>query len=311
MIFTLPISPLQKLASPLSDSKMVSMWIKRDDLLHPVIQGSKARKITAILPTVQAQFPGGILTFGGAFSNHLHAVAAAGHTFGIPTYGIIRGSYADLGNPTLRACLDYGMQLNLWPKSTYDALQKNENNTSLREQYPHTYLLPEGGNTAAAVLACQQIGHEIYEQLPEFAWESPVFFCVPAGTGCTAAGMMSGFFAKPPTTLVFPVTAQGVDENSIRALLPAHAQPNFRLVRDYIGGGFARLDAPILDFIRSFKQAEGILLDPIYTGKMMLGVYDLLQKGMFPEYSTVVVLHTGGLQGWDGFNARYDLRIAR
>lgn len=286
------------------------MWIKRDDLLHADIQGSKARKIAAILPTVQARFPGGILTFGGAFSNHLHAVAAAGHAFGIPTFGIIRGSYADLDNPTLRACLHYGMEVTLTPKVEYDSMFTQRGQNDWAEKYPDRFILPEGGNTEAAVLACQEIGHEIYEQLPEYVWEAPVFFCVPAGTGCTAAGMMSGFFEKPPTTLVFPVSTQGVDEQSIRALLPRYAQPDFRMVRDYIGGGFARFDQRVMDFIRDFQQQQKILLDPIYTGKMMFGVYDLLQKGVFPEYSTVVVLHTGGLQGWDGFKTRYGVCVA-
>lgn len=306
MSFSLPVSPLTLISGHPGKARGISLFIKRDDLLHPEIEGSKGRKLAAVLPQIKELYPEGLVTFGGAFSNHLHAVAVAGRIFGIRTLGILRGEYADLQNPTLLACQVNGMELIRWPKAKYDAF-KEQGAPPLEPEFKDRFFLPEGGNTPEAVAACMAIPKEMLHQLPIECAGRPLFICTPAGTGCTAAGIVAGLHAPNAEVLIFPVSSHHFDDATIRALLPkgSGAAPSFRLVHEYTFGGFARLHPPVMDFVRRFYQQTNILPDPIYTGKMLFGVYDKLEKAAFPEESTVVVLHTGGLQGWAGFQQRF------
>jgi 1-aminocyclopropane-1-carboxylate deaminase/D-cysteine desulfhydrase-like pyridoxal-dependent ACC family enzyme len=306
-------SPLQQVAEHPGNARGIRLFVKRDDLLHPQICGSKWRKLAAVLPIVKSAYQGGIVTLGGPFSNHLHAVAAAGQIFEFPTFGIVRGAHANLQNPTLSACRQNGMALFPTSKSDYEAL-KALPATFFSEKFRDSYFLPEGGSTPEAVRACADIPQEIIAQLAaenDAARQTPLYICVPAGTGCTVAGIVAGLAAQNGRTLIFPVENQGVDEESILRLVrtfrdaEADFVQRFDLVRDYVFGGFAKLHPPMMDFTRAFFRQTGILLDPIYTSKMMFGVFDLLAKNHFPPGSTVVALHTGGLQGWEGFRARY------
>lgn len=297
----MPPSPLQLLPEHPGADAGIRLYVKRDELLHPVVQGNKWRKLAPVLPVVEADFPGGIVTFGGPFSNHLQAVAAAGRAFGIATTGIVRGQHADPGNPTLSAARADGMTLRLIAKKDYDAL-KNDPET-LRRDYPGACILPEGGATRQAAENCAAISREIIEQLtlPD---EAPLFICTPAGTGCTAAGVVQGFGERAGQVLVFPVVNHGFDAAQILRFLPENASefvPRFRIIPDYEFGGFAKQHPVLLDFVERFHQTTGILPDPVYTAKMFFGVFDLLSRGFFPPESTVVMLHTGGLQGWAGF----------
>lgn len=306
MPFNLPISPLTPITNHPGTNRGISLFIKRDDLLHPEIQGSKGRKLSALLPMIQQSYPGGIVTFGGAFSNHLHAVATIGRIFGIPTTGLIRGEHIDLQNPTLRYCQENGMTLHGLPKTKYDRFKQLSDQT-LSIEFPNSYLLPEGGNTPQAVAACMAIPIEIAAQLPPEQTGQPLYICTPAGTGCTAAGIVAGLTLSNSRVLIFPVSSHGLDSETISGLLPkdAHVASRFELIYDYTFGGFAKLNPPVMAFTRIFFQQTNILPDPIYTAKMLFGVFDKLAKGDFEAGSSVVVLHTGGLQGWEGFRSRY------
>ncbi len=307
-------APLELVASHPGADAGISLFVKRDDLLHPDVQGNKWRKLAPVLAHVHRTHPAGIITFGGPFSNHLHAVAAAGRLFNIPTVGIVRGEHADLDNPTLRSARQNGMLLLPISKRRYDACKRGENLDVLCN-YPDHFVLPEGGSTAEAVESCAAIAHEILNQLaqhvPPVDSNSPLFICVPAGTGCTAAGIVAGLEAGRGQALVFPVVNRGFDAQTILNLLhqsnlpgvsdPAALEQRFRIVYDYEFGGFAKRYPPVLDFVDIFRAQTGILLDPIYTAKMFFGVFDMLANGAFPPNSTVVAVHTGGLQGWEGF----------
>lgn len=301
----LSISPLQKLDAHPGVGRGISVFVKRDDLLHPDIQGSKARKLMAVLPGVKRAFPAGVVTFGGAFSNHLQAVSVAGRLLGIPTVGLLRGEYVDLQNPTLLACQAQGMRLLQRPKIWFDAV-KNGQNETLAHEFPGYFLLPEGGNTSEAMSACMAISQEIEAQLPPENAQSPLYVCVPAGTGCTAAGVVAGLTSERAETLVFPVSNHGFDRSTLLRLLPESAAGHrFRLVSDYDFGGFAKCHPDVMAFVRAFFGQNRLLPDPIYTAKMFFGTFDMLAKGAFASGSTVVLVHTGGLQGWDGFAQRY------
>ncbi|MFN0215157.1 MAG: 1-aminocyclopropane-1-carboxylate deaminase/D-cysteine desulfhydrase [Saprospiraceae bacterium] len=316
MSISLPISPLVFIPNHPGNQQGISLFIKRDELLHPEIQGSKARKLAVLLPQIKESYPGGLVTFGGAFSNHLHAVAVAGRIFGIPTVGILRGEQADLQNPTLQFCQENGMSLHRIPKAEYDA-RKLSSDPLLGSLFSNCYFLPEGGNTPEALRACAAIPNEIIAQLAaEFPGHSdrPIYFCTPAGTGCTAAGIVAGLEVPNAQTLVFPVSDHGLDKEIVLQLLSKAGfkapdlEKCFHLIHDYTFGGFAKFYPPVMAFVCSFFTANNILLDPIYTAKMLFGVFDMLAKGQFDAYSSVVVLHTGGLQGWQGFRARYGAR---
>ncbi len=318
MYSDLPISPLEAIAEHPGKEAGICLFVKRDDLLHPDIQGNKWRKLAPVLAKIKETHPGGIITFGGPFSNHLQAVAAAGRVFDIPTFGIVRGKHADSNNPTLRAAWHNGMMLFPVSKQEYDAC-KHRGEELISPEFPQYYILPEGGATDLAVESCTAIAREITAQLyqhnPNLQPPTPLYICTPAGTGCTAAGLVDGLKFKTGKVLVFPVVNKDFDSKTILKLLAearlrslaemAELERRFSIIRDYEFGGFAKKHPPVLDFVRSFKEQTGILLDPIYTAKMMFGIFDMLVKGDFLPGSTVVAVHTGGLQGWEGFNERY------
>jgi len=313
MLFNLPFSPLQIIPDHPGNNQGISLFIKRDDLLHPEIQGSKGRKLAALLSDIKQSYPGGLVTFGGAFSNHLHAVAVAGRIFGIPTFGVLRGEHVDLQNPTLRFCQENGMTLRPLAKAQYDACKAQEG-APLRNEFPQCYFLPEGGNTPQALEACAAIPKEISTQLsqehPELSSQM-LYLCTPAGTGCTAAGIVAGLAIPKSQVMVFPVSSHRFDSASVMGLLAKtnlgdpKLKSRFSIIHDYTFGGFAKLHPPVIEFVHEFLEQTNILLDPIYTSKMLFGVFNMLAKGDFAPNSTVVALHTGGLQGWEGFIARY------
>ena len=315
MSLNLPISPLQLIPDHPGKDRGISLFIKRDDLLHPDIQGSKARKLAAILPGIKQSHPGGIVTFGGAFSNHLHAVATAGKVFNIRTVGIVRGEDIDIQNATLRVVSELGMTLIPMPKTRYDAI-KEQAEIFMGDEFSQCYFLPEGGSTAEAVMACAAIPVEILAQLqhdhPELDFK-PLYICAPAGTGCTAAGVVAGLNASSSQVLIFPVSSHDFEESTIlRFLSDTHRSGDgvankFKIVYEYTFGGFAKLHPPVMAFVRSFYQETNILLDPVYTAKMLFGIYQMLDQGAFQPGSTVVMLHTGGIQGWKGFRERYGM----
>ena len=318
MYSDLPISPLEAIAEHPGKAAGISLFVKRDDLLHPYIQGNKWRKLAPVLAKIKETHPGGIITFGGPFSNHLQAVAAAGRVFDIPTFGIVRGKHADLNNPTLRSARHDGMMLFPVSKQEYDAC-KHRGEELIGPEFPQYYILPEGGATDLAVESCTAIAREIAVQLhqhnPHLQPPTPLYICAPAGTGSTAAGLVDGLKFKTGKVLVFPVVNKDFDSKTILKLLAearlrslaemAELERRLSIIRDYEFGGFAKKHPPVLDFVRIFEAQTGILLDPIYTAKMMFGIFDMLAKGDFPPGSTVVAVHTGGLQGWEGFRERY------
>ena len=230
----------------------------------------------------------------------------------------VRGKHADLNNPTLRSARHDGMMLFPVSKQEYDAC-KHRGEELIGPEFPQYYILPEGGATDLAVESCTAIAREIAVQLhqhnPHLQPPTPLYICAPAGTGSTAAGLVDGLKFKTGKVLVFPVVNKDFDSKTILKLLAearlrslaemAELERRLSIIRDYEFGGFAKKHPPVLDFVRIFEAQTGILLDPIYTAKMMFGIFDMLAKGDFPPGSTVVAVHTGGLQGWEGFRERY------
>lgn len=297
-------SPLEEVI--LSGNSRFRLFLKRDDLIHPEIQGNKWRKLLPFLPALSNRHEySGALSFGGPFSNHLHALAAAGKHRNFSTIGIVRGLASNLQNPTLLDARNWGMRLFPVSKRDYEWLKK----AALPEIFQFIgfqpegeyLLLPEGADTPESLLACRGIATEIAQQLPgDAGW--PVYICVPAGTGCTAAGVLAGAKGRAQV-LIFPAAPYGVDEAGIRERLKRAGESeevDFQIIMDKNARKFAQMDDELRAFIQNFHQETGVLPDPVYTSKMMLGIQQLAEQEFFPAGSCVVALLTGGLQGWRG-----------
>ena len=286
---------------PAAERRGVRLLVWRDDLLHPDLPGNKARKLKYNLLAARAQGYSRLLTFGGAYSNHLAAVAAAGRLYGFETVGLVRGEKHLPLNPTLARCQADGMQLRYLDRTTYRRRAEPEFLAAIQQQFGPAYLLPEGGTNALALRGVAEMIGELRQHTDFDA------VAVAAGTGGTLAGLALGLAEAQ-----YPARAVGVaalkDAGFLRAEIDALTQAtvaqtltNYELHLGYHYGGYAKLPPELRAFIQRFEADFGVMLDPIYTGKMLVGVLDLIEKGHFARGSTVVAVHTGGLQAWAGF----------
>lgn len=271
----------------------VSLYIKREDLIDPLVSGNKFRKLKYNLLEAQKQNHDTILTFGGAFSNHVAAVAAAGKAYGFQTIGLIRGEELKAAinqNPTLRFAADCGMRLEFITREKYRLKETVQFISELKSQFRDFYLLPEGGTNALAVKGCEEI---LTASDADFN-----FICCAVGTGGTISGLINSA-KNVQNVLGFPA----LKGNFLREEICKFARnANWELLTDYHFGGYAKIDADLIRFVNRFYAYTGIPLDPVYTGKMIFGVIDLMRKGYFPKGSKVLAIHTGGLQGINGMN---------
>jgi 1-aminocyclopropane-1-carboxylate deaminase len=286
-------TPLQPIEDSLTRQAKVSLYLKRDDLIHPTISGNKWRKLKYILADAWQQGCNTLLTFGGARSNHLYATAAAGALLGFRTIGVVRGEeYQDKDTETLRFCREQGMHIHAISRTRYRQKHATDLLTELISRFDNPYLIPEGGSTPLALPGVRELVSETTGQLSKM----PGFFAVAAGTGSTAAGILS---ASGSRVLAFPALKGGdFLQNEILDLVgDEKAAERLALFADYHFGGYARHTPELLVFIREFEDRHGVPIEQVYTGKMLYGLYDLVRKGYFAPGSTVVAVHTGGLQG--------------
>ena len=235
-----------------------------------------------------------LLTFGGAFSNHILAVSAAGKEYGFDTIGIIRGEELEdkiETNPTLQKAKEFGMVFDFISRQEY----RNKNNPEflkkLKEKFGEFYLIPEGGTNEFAIKGCEEILNEDDKNFD--------FICCAVGTGGTISGIINSS-KDCQKILGFPALKGDFLTEDIRKFAK---KDNWEIVTDYHFGGYAKYDATLIEFINNFYEKYQIPLDPIYTSKMVFGVLDLIEKEYFPPKSKILVIHTGGLQGINGINA--------
>lgn len=278
--------------------KGVRLYIKREDLLHPEVSGNKFRKLKYNLKEAKDLGHTKVLTFGGAFSNHIAATAAAAKLSGLPSVGVIRGE--ELGrdrektlasNSTLNFAASCGMELHFVSREEYR--KKNHPNFAedLHERFGEFFMIPEGGTNKLAVKGCEEI---LTEEDREFD-----FICCPVGTGGTVSGLIN---ASNPSQKVlgFPALKGDFLKAEIKGFVE---KPNWELILNYHFGGYAKVDRQLINFINRFSEKYKIQLDPVYTGKMLFGIFDLVEKDYFPKGSRILAIHTGGLQGISGMNA--------
>lgn len=293
---------LQVLTNQTIEAKGIQLFVKRDDLLHPEVSGNKWRKLKYNLIEARKQNQTTLLTLGGAFSNHIAAVAAAGKIFDFKTIGIIRGEKIGALNPTLAFAEKCGMKQQFIDRKTYRERKEPAFLENLKNKFGDFYFLPEGGTNQLAIKGTAEIVDELQEELPQ----SPDFICVPVGTGGTAAGIILQAAVKFPKAKIvcFPALKGNFLQKEIENILQLQLD-NWHLRIEYHFGGYAKWNSELVDFINKFKTNYNVLLDPLYTGKMFYGIFDLIEKDFFPKESKIIAVHTGGLQGVKGFNERF------
>ena len=281
----------------------INLYIKREDLIHPTVSGNKWRKLKYNMIEAHKMGSSSILTFGGAFSNHIYATAAAGAACGIKTIGVIRGEIIQPLNPTLRQASDWGMKLVSISRQAFSKKTDPKFLSDLESEYGNFYLIPEGGSNTLALKGCAEIA-AITQKFD--------YWCLSCGTGGTLAGLLS-VLEHNEKALGFPALKGGefLEYDIKRLLMNAKIKTTVKweLVHKYHFGGYAKITQELLDFIRDFKAFHSIILDPIYTAKMMFGVIDMIKKGSFPAYSNILAVHTGGLQGITGIEEKYGIKI--
>ena len=271
--------------------------LKPEYRIHPTISGNKYRKLKYNIKAVLDGNFEGVLTFGGAFSNHIAATAAAGKALNISTIGIIRGEeLADEieNNTTLGYAKSCGMGLEFISRTEYRKKDEISFLKTLQNKYPNYYIIPEGGTNSLGVMGCEEI-------LSETDYEFDII-CCSVGTGGTISGLINS--SLPHQKVIgFPALKGAFLKKDIRKFAQ---QSNWDLCHEYHFGGYAKVNLELIQFINKFKQEFELPLDPIYTGKMMFGIFDLIQKGFFSKSTKILAIHTGGLQGIVGMNHYLD-----
>ena len=273
----------------------ISVQIKREDLINPFVSGNKFRKLKYNLLQAKEENQETLLTFGGAFSNHIAAVAFAGKEKGFKTIGIIRGD--ELGrkiaeNPTLSFAQNCGMQLEFISREEYRLKSESSFLENLKAKFGSFYHIPEGGTNALAIKGCQEI---LTEDDAEFD-----YICCSIGTGGTISGIINSVLPHQKV-LGFPALKGDFLKEEIHNFTQ---NENWELITEYHFGGYGKVNEALIGFINQFYIENQIPLDPIYTGKMVFGVIDLIKKNYFPAKSKILLIHTGGIQGIQGMNIK-------
>lgn len=303
--FLLP-SPIQKIEDALIAEKKLTLYIKRDDLIHEHISGNKWRKLKYNLENLKADR---ILTFGGAFSNHIAACAAICHDLNIKSIGLIRGEESENLNATLSLAKDLGMQIEYLSRKEYRKKEDPEFLKSLKKKYGNPLIIPEGGANIQGLKGSA-------EMLDEIDIDFDIILSA-VGTGATIAGMSMAL--KEDQSAIGIVVLKGAEylENEISGLLKstlseesaAKSMKRITLDHQYHFNGYAKINDELVAFMRSFYDRHAIKTDPVYSGKSLFALYDMIQKDKFSPGSTIIYYHCGGLQGIKGMEERYKFKL--
>ena len=275
--------------------KKVSLTIKREDLIHPLISGNKFRKLKYNLIEAKKSGYDTVLTYGGAYSNHIAATAYAGKESGFKTVGVIRGEeLVDKWqeNLTLKLAHENGMQFHFVSRDAYRNKENPSEIDNLKAMLGSFYRLPEGGSNDLAVQGCEEILTEA-----DAAFD---FICVSVGTGGTIAGIINARNSKQ-RVLGFPALKGDFLKEDIRKFTN---KENWELQTDYHFDGYAKVTTELIDFINEFRCETQISLDPIYTGKLIFGILDMVKKDRFQPNTSILAIHTGGIQSIAGMNMK-------
>ena len=300
--------PLQAVNDAITKKYGINLFVLRTDLNHPLISGNKLFKLKYNLLDAKKNKKKALLTFGGAFSNHIAATAAAGKEYKFKTIGIIRGDEHSELNPTLQFAVNCGMILHYVSRTLYRNKKELYEYVNQKFSEEEFYLIPEGGSNEHGVLGCKEITKQININFD--------YVCGACGTGATMAGIVLSLKNNQKAIGFQILKADGYIKNIVMQWLnhfskkqekqkdssvTDYLRPNWSINENYHFGGYAKVKSELVEFIYQFEQDNNIPLDYIYTGKMMFGIYDLIRTGFFKRGETVIAIHTGGLQGNSGF----------
>lgn len=271
------------------------IFLRREDLFGEGIKGNKFRKLKYNILKAKTTKSNGLVTFGGAFSNHLYATALAGKIYGIKTYGVVRGVEWEKKineNPTLIKCINFGMKLLFVSRKAYKIKNTYKFWSQINFSPDNLYIIPEGGTNSLAVKGTSEM-----IQKSDYFYDS---LCCPVGTGGTIAGIIQGSGSNQKIIGFSSLNHKDL-KNEINKFISTR---NFELVDNYTFGGYAKSNSQLISFINNFKKKYSIQLDPIYSGKMLFGIFDKIEKGKWIWGKNILAFHTGGLQAIEGFNQR-------
>lgn len=274
----------------------LELFIKRDDLIDREVSGNKWRKLKYFYLDAKEKGFSKWATFGGAFSNHIAATAAFGKKSGMETIGFIRGEESSIKNSTLTKAHENGMKLVFLNRKEYKEIREN-GFKELEQKYPQHYFIPEGGYGILGTLGCKELVSEINQEFD--------YIACACGTSTTLAGISRGL-SENQKAIGFPVLKEGnylwESLKNLNAITD-----KIELQTSYHFGGYAKINTELVDFIHDFYSRSKIPLDLVYTGKMMFGLFDLIRKNHFQNGTKILTLHTGGLQGNEGYRERVHL----
>ena len=293
-------SPVSQLKHKIFEQYQISVFIKRDDLIHPIISGNKWRMLKYNLKHAQEHSYQGILSFGGAFSNHIHALAYASQQAGLKSIGVIRGEPSYQSNPTLQQVQKWGMALHFVSKEEYRKRHQNDYLVQLQEQFPNFYIVPEGGSN---LLALPGVGEVIEELNQELSFDH---IMLPVGSGGTISGLIA---ADKGEHNILGVGVLKQSEYLIEQI--SHwlnktncNYTNWQLLTEFHGGGYGKFNSEAAAKVCQLSHHFQVPFEPIYSGKMLLALFSLIEQGYFAPKSRIVLIHTGGLQGLAGLTHR-------
>jgi len=289
---------VEPLAINVASSKGIHLDCLRLDKMHPFVSGNKWYKLKYHVLEAQRAKKSSILSFGGAYSNHLHALAYLGHSLKIQTVGVVRGEEPVILSPTLQDCVRWGMQLKWLKRSEYRLIKSAQCLGSYSNKFPDAWIIPEGGAGEYGLKGIEMLFNEL-KQKGLLHYD---LFCCPVGSGTTFAGMVKANLGRCEC-LGFSALKRANDlESRVEQALNSSASVNpWSICHDYHFGGFAKVNSRLLDFISKIYQQHNFLLDPIYTGKMLYGLSEYIYQGRIKSGARILMVHTGGLQGWRGF----------
>lgn len=294
--------PVQRVEHKVFTDAGIDVVVRRDDLIDPQLSGNKFYKLFFNLRAAREQEFTRLLSFGGAYSNHLHALAAAGHRYGFNTLGVVRGERPAQLSPTLGDAEAWGMQLVFISRADYQHKSEPELLAELQSRYGGFYLIPEGGANLAGARGMQLLGHALEQQLKG----DYTAVCMACGTGTSVAGLAAGIDSTKLALGFSVLKGEGglgdVISTTYRQLCASDTTANWRLISGFHAGGYGKKHPEYLtQFWQGFERTSGIPLDPVYTLKLFWGIDSLARQGYWPPGSRIVAIHSGGLQGRRGF----------
>ncbi|WP_438864286.1 1-aminocyclopropane-1-carboxylate deaminase/D-cysteine desulfhydrase [Neptunicella sp.] len=281
-------SPEHRLDTDWPNPNQCQLWIKRDDLLHPVISGNKWRKLKYALQAISEGHTTHVISFGGGHSNHLHALAYCCQQLNIAFTAIVRGDYSANMTPTLTDLVSWGATINFVDKKTYQRRAESNYSRTLQQQYPEAVIIPEGGSQALALQGVAEIIDELTHHYD--------YILLPVASGGTLAGFIQ-HNVDPKIIGIAMLKGQGYLEQLVSELLSETATTEWQIAHHFHHGGYAKQPAELVHFCQQFTQQYQIPLEPVYSGKLFYAARELLAEQYFPVGSKILLLHTGGLRG--------------